>query len=60
MARYPLSPAHVRYALADRRPDVEVPFEPALHATATGKPLGRPGKAWRKALRQVMELIGKD
>lgn len=60
MRRYPLSPAHVRYALADRRPDVEVPFEPALHATATGKPPGRPGKAWRKALRQAMELIGKD
>lgn len=60
MRRYPLSPAHVRYALADRRPDVEVPFEPALHATATGKPPGRPGKAWRKALRQAMELIGQD
>lgn len=60
MRRYPLSPAHIRYALADRRPDAVIPFEPALHAAATGKPAGRPGKAYRKALRQAMGLLGGD
>ena len=59
MRRYALSPAHVRYALADRRPDVVIPFEPALHAGSVGKTAGRPGKAYRKALGQVMELIGE-
>lgn len=57
--RYTLSPAHVRYALGDRRPDVVLPFDPALHAAATGKPSGRPGKAYRKALRQAIELVGE-
>ena len=59
MRRYALSPAHVRYALADRRPDVVIPFEPALHAGSVGKAQGRPGKAYRKALQQAMELIGR-
>ena len=59
MRRYALSPAHVRYALADRRPDVVIPFEPALHAGSVGKTAGRPAKAYRKALGQVMELIGQ-
>ena len=58
MRRYPLSPAHIRYALADRRPDAVIPFEPALHASATGKRPGRPGKAYRKALRQAAALFG--
>ena len=58
MRRYPLSPAHIRYALADRHPDAVVPFDPALHAAATGKPPGRPGKAYRKALRQAADLLG--
>ena len=54
--RSPLSPAQIRYALAERRPDVVIPFEPALHAAAIGeKPGARPGKAYREALRQVME-----
>lgn len=57
--RYALSPAHVRYALADRRPDVVIPFEPALHAGSTGKAPGRPGKAYRKALLRVMEFVGR-
>ncbi len=57
--RYALSPAHVRYALADRRPDVVLPFEPALHADATGKAPGAPGKAYDKALRQAMEIVGR-
>lgn len=52
--RYALSPAHVRYALADRRPDVVLPFEPALHASSTGR---SPGKAYRKAVRQAVELV---
>ena len=60
MRRYPLSPAHIRYALADRRPDAVIPFEPALHAAATGKPPGRPGKAYRNALRQATGLLGGD
>ena len=60
MRRYALSPAHVRYALADRRPDAVIPFEPALHALATGKTTRRPGKAYRKALAQAFELIGRD
>ena len=54
--RSTLSPAQIRYALAERRPDVVIPFEPALHAAATGeKPDARPGKAYLEALRQVME-----
>ncbi len=58
MRRYPLSPAHVRYALADRRPDAVIPFEPALLAGSTGKAAGRTGKAYRTALKQAMDLVG--
>ena len=37
-------------------PDVIIPFEPALHAAATGEAQNRPpGKAYRQALRQVIE-----
>lgn len=57
--RYALSPAHVRYALADRRPDIVLPFDPALQAGAAGKAPGRPGKAYRKALRQAVETVGR-
>ncbi|MDE0458308.1 MAG: ATP/GTP-binding protein [Chromatiales bacterium] len=54
--RSALSQAQIRYALAERRPDVVIPFEPVLHAAATGeKPGARLGKAYRDALRQVME-----
>lgn len=56
--RYALSSAHVRYALADRRPDVVLPFEPALHAASLGKAPKPAGKPYRKALRQTMELVG--
>lgn len=56
--RYALSPANVRYALADRRPDVVLPFEPALHAGSIGKAPRNDGKAYRKALQQVTELVG--
>lgn len=59
MRRYPMSPAHVRYALADRRPDLVIPFEPALHATATGSAPGRLRKPYREALRRATELLGR-
>lgn len=56
MRRSTLSPAQIRYAMAERRPDVVVPFEPALHAGATGGRSDRtPGKAYLEALRQVVE-----
>ena len=56
MRRSTLSKAQIQYALADRRPDVTVPFEPALHASATGQARQRPpGKAYLEALRQVTE-----
>ena len=33
-----------------------IPFDPALHAAATGEGRGRtPGKAYRDALQQVVE-----
>ena len=56
--RYALSSAHVRYALADRRPDVVLPFEPALRAASLGKASKPAGKAYRKALRLAIELAG--
>ena len=59
MRQYGLSPAHVRYALADRHPDVVIPFEPTLHAEAVGRPLRPPGKAYLKALQQAMEIVGQ-
>ena len=56
MRRSTLSQAQIRYALAERSPDVIVPFEPALHAAATGDAQDRPpGKAYLEALRQVIE-----
>ena len=56
MRRSALSPAQIRYALADRRPDVVIPFDPALHATATGEGRPRPpGKGYREAVREVVE-----
>ena len=56
MRRSTLSQAQIRYALAERRPDVVVPFEPALHAAATGRTHDRPfAKAYLEALRQVIE-----
>ena len=56
MRRSALSPAQIRYALAERRPDAVIPFEPALHADATGEGRSRaPGKPYREALGQVIE-----
>ena len=55
--RSALTAAHIRYAIADRRPDVVVPFDPALHAVATGARSGRPGKAYRNAVREMMNRL---
>lgn len=53
-----LSSAQIRYALAERRPDVVIPFDRALHAVSTRPAkVRRTGKAWRKALRQVIERV---
>ena len=58
MRKSALSPAQIHYALAERRPDVVIPFEPTLHAAATGGRRPRaPGKAYREALRQVVERV---
>ena len=56
MRKSALSPAQIRYALAERRPDVIIPFEPVLHADATGEGRSRaPGKPYLQALGQVIE-----
>ena len=45
-------------ALAAGQPDVVIPFDPALHAAATGEGRARsPGKAYREALRQLAERV---
>ncbi len=50
-----LSRAQIRYALADRRPDLALPFDPALaEGPRGGGALG--GKAYRAALRRAIEL----
>ena len=60
MRRSLLSQAQIRYSMAERRPDVTIPFEPALHAAATGEGHeGPPGKAYLNALRQAMEHAGE-
>lgn len=52
-----LSRAQIGYALADRRPDVVVPFDPALHAVSARGARGarRESAAWRAALGRLME-----
>ena len=52
-----LSPAHVRYALGDRRPDVVIPFDPAIHAIATGAKSKRTSAAYRNAIREVLKHV---
>ena len=53
-----LSPAQIRFALAERRPDVVIPFEPALHAPATGRKRPRSTrKPYREALRHIAERV---
>lgn len=50
-----LSRAQIRYALADRAPDIVIPFDPAA---AAGSPAGGAfgGKAYRAAIRRAMGL----
>ena len=57
--RSTLSPAQIRFALAERRPDVIIPFEPALHAAAVaGRTRSRAArKEYRKAIHQVAERV---
>ena len=55
--RSALSATHIRYALGDRRPDVVIPFDGALHAAATGRKVRRPGRAYRRAVQRVMERV---
>ena len=55
--RSALSAAHVRYALGDRKPDIVVPFDSAIHAEATEGKSKQPGRAWRNAVRQVLDRI---
>ncbi len=57
MPRSALSPAHIRYALGDRKPDIVVPFDSAIHAEATEGRSKQPGRAWRNAVRQVLDRI---
>ena len=55
-----LSDAQIRYALAERRPDVVVPFDPNLHAVAAGQKRRRaPAKAYLDAVRQVLERTAR-
>ena len=60
MRRYALSSSHMRYALAERRPDVVIPFDPALRAGAVATALDEIGKPCRESLRQVTELVGRS
>ena len=56
--RSTLSPAQIRFALAGRRPDVVVPFEPALHSATTGAKRARSvHKAYREAIGQLAERV---
>ena len=55
--RSALSSSHIRYALGDRRPDIVIPFDGALHAAATGQKIRRPGRAYRSAVRRVFERV---
>ena len=56
MRRSTLSQAQIRYALAERRPDVIIPFEPTLHATATGAGRNRPP---RQGIRRCAARSGR-
>ena len=60
MPKSRLSPAHVRYALGDRRPDVVIPFDPAIHAIATGTKSRRTSAAYRKSIREVLRRVLQD
>ncbi len=60
MRRYALSAAHIRYALADRSPDVVIPFDPALRAGTVAAALSDLGKASRESLERVTDLVARD
>ena len=60
MRKSTLSPAQIRYALAERRPDIVIPFDTALHAVAVGEKRKRaPGKTYLEAVRQVLERTAR-
>ena len=60
MRKSALLPAQIRYALAERRPDIVIPFDSALHAVAVGEKRKRaPGKAHLDAVRQVLERTAR-
>ena len=54
--RNSLSSVHVRYALAERRPDVVVPFEPSLCAPDGGKNPAGPARH-RRAVAQIVQRV---
>ena len=54
--RSSLSSVHVRYALAERRPDVVVPFEPSLCTSDGGKNPAGPAR-YRRAVAQIIERV---
>ena len=56
--RSTLAPAQIRFALAERRPDVVIPFEPSLHAATVGRERVRsPRKAYREAIREIAATV---
>ena len=60
MRKSTLSSAQIRYALAERRPDIVIPFDTALHAVAVGEKRKRaPGKTYLEAVRQVLERTAR-
>ena len=60
MRRYALSSAHVRYALAERSPDIVVPFDPAFQADHLTAALDALGKPCRQALARIAEIVGRN
>ena len=54
--RSSLSSVHVRYALAERRPDVVVPFEPSLCAPDGGSNPSGPARH-RRAVAQIIQRV---
>ena len=61
MRKSTLTPAQIRYSLAERRPDVVIPFDAALHAAAAGGARSRsPGEGYRRAVLQVAERAIED
>ncbi|MDE0058720.1 MAG: hypothetical protein OXI22_00735 [Defluviicoccus sp.] len=59
MRRYALSSAHIRYALAERSPDIVIPFDPALRNGTVSAALNDLGKACRESLDRVTDLVAR-